>query len=79
MSENATSHSIIKILKGPLDPPTSGGPTKVIIAEETWKSDRIYFPNKDEVLTEWILSSFLKQKSKNECAGQSCLILQAIY
>lgn len=65
MSEHATSHSIIKALKGPTDPPTPAGPVKISIAQHAWKSDSIYFPNKDEVLVEWILSLFSRQKGRN--------------
>lgn len=63
MEEYSSSHAIVRALKGPSDPPIPGGISKIEIARKTWDSKDIHFPNKEEVLVEWILSSFLKDKA----------------
>lgn len=55
-----SSHAVIKALKGPDDHPTLGGPSKIEIAKKAWESTSIHFPCKDEVLSEWVLTSFIK-------------------
>lgn len=65
MDDYSSSHAIIKALKGAQDPPYPGGPSKIEIARYAWRAEDVHFPSKDEVLTEWILSNFLKDKGKN--------------
>ena len=66
MEAYCTPQTIIKALKGPNDPPKNGGPSKIEIAKFAWDSTAIRFPNKDEVLAEWIINSFLKEKANPE-------------
>ncbi|KAL5495654.1 hypothetical protein ACEPAI_1117 [Sanghuangporus weigelae] len=68
--ENVTSsYSVIKALKGPEDLPASGGPLKIEIARKAWESNNIHFPSKDEVLAEWILTSFIKHGKDAGASG----------
>ena len=62
MEEFATPQIIIKALKGSSDPPNKGGPSKIEVAKYAWDSTSIRFLNKDEVLAEWIFTSFVKEK-----------------
>ncbi|KAH8120637.1 hypothetical protein DFH11DRAFT_1685876 [Phellopilus nigrolimitatus] len=72
MDDYVSSHTIIKALKGSSEPPKLGGPSKIEIAHHAWASTDLYFPNKDEVLAEWILSVFLKDKGN--ASGRSALL-----
>lgn len=62
MDRYASSHSIIKALKSSSEVPDPQGLSKIDIANFAWHNSQIFFPSKDEVLAEWILSSFLKIK-----------------
>lgn len=71
MDKYATPQAIIKALKAPNDPPASGEPSKLAIAQRAWISSNIYFPNKDEVLVDWLLTTLLKEKSNERYARVS--------
>ncbi|EJD04377.1 uncharacterized protein FOMMEDRAFT_155506 [Fomitiporia mediterranea MF3/22] len=79
MDELTSSHGIIKALKGSEDPVFPGGPSKIELAGETWRSATIHFPNKDEVLVEWILSSFIKHSKDASGPDGKSLVLSAAY
>ncbi|KLO20414.1 hypothetical protein SCHPADRAFT_991789 [Schizopora paradoxa] len=66
VDQNASSHAIIKALKGQADPPTPGGPSKIEIATNAWRSQDDYFPGRAEVLVDWILTSFSRKPKHNE-------------
>ncbi|KAI5119926.1 hypothetical protein M0805_000891 [Coniferiporia weirii] len=72
MDEYFSSHAIIKALKGSADPPKPAGPSKILIAQHAWESTDIPFPNKDEVLAEWVLSTF--SRVKGNMSGSSAVL-----
>lgn len=59
-----SSQTFIRALKAPSDPPSAGGPTKLAIATEAWRTPSFRAPNKDEVIAEWVLGKFLKERTK---------------
>jgi hypothetical protein len=59
----SSSQAFIKALKSSADPPQPRGPSKIVLAQEVWQSQAFNFPNKDEVIVDWILSSFAREKS----------------
>ena len=64
MAPIQSSQEFVRALKSTLDPPSPGGPLKVEIASQAWKDASLYVPRKAEVVVEWILGKFLKEKSK---------------
>ncbi|KAG5648160.1 hypothetical protein DXG03_006114 [Asterophora parasitica] len=64
MASVQTSQGFVRALKAASDPPTTGGPSKIKIAREAWDDASFYVPNKAEVVVEWVLSKFLKEKDK---------------
>ena len=59
-----TSHDFVRVLRSASDPPTAGGPSKIEIAQEAWDNPSFYVPSKAEVIADWILTRFLKDKGK---------------
>ncbi|KAF7982078.1 hypothetical protein HWV62_30382 [Athelia sp. TMB] len=59
-----SSQSFVRALKAPSDPPQKDGPSKIEIALDAWSDQSFYVPNKGEVISEWILTKLLKDKSK---------------
>ncbi|KAJ6574877.1 Urb2/Npa2 family-domain-containing protein [Mycena capillaripes] len=57
------SQALYHALKAPSDPPRVGGPSKIHIASTAWDDKSLYMPNKGEVMVEWILTKFLKDKA----------------
>ncbi|KAJ7786075.1 Urb2/Npa2 family-domain-containing protein [Mycena metata] len=57
------SQAVYHALKAPSDPPRVGGPFKIDIASSAWEDKSLYMPNKGEVIAEWILTKFLKDKA----------------
>jgi hypothetical protein len=57
-----SAQDFIRALRAPSDPPHPGGPGKVQIAREVWSNHSLYVPNKAEVIAEWLLARFLKDK-----------------
>jgi hypothetical protein len=51
-----------RALKASTDPPTIGGPSKLEIAKNAWYNKSLYLPNKAEVICDWLLVKFLKEK-----------------
>lgn len=62
-----SSQDFVRALKAPSDPPIEGGPTKIDIAQSAWANKSFYVLSKGEVITEWILTKFLREKDKETC------------
>ncbi|KAF8350279.1 hypothetical protein F5887DRAFT_944597 [Amanita rubescens] len=65
MNAIQSSQDFVKALKSATDPPFQEGPCKVEIARQVWDNASFYVPSKAEVITEWILTKFLKDKGKD--------------
>jgi hypothetical protein len=65
MNAIQSSQDFVKALKSATDPPFQEGPCKVEIARQVWDHASFYVPSKAEVITEWILTKFLKDKGKD--------------
>jgi len=65
MTAIQSSQDFVKALKSATDPPSQEGPCKVEIAKQVWDHASFYVPSKAEVITEWILTKFLKDKGKD--------------
>lgn len=59
-----SSQEFVRALKSTLDPPVPEGPLKVEIATQAWEDASFYVPRKAEIIVDWILGKFLKDKSK---------------
>ena len=57
-----SSQNFVRALKGPADPPVPGGPLKITLAEQAWHDTSFRVPNKAEVIADWLLTKFLKDK-----------------
>ncbi|TFK23128.1 hypothetical protein FA15DRAFT_621503 [Coprinopsis marcescibilis] len=57
-----SSQNFVRALKGPADPPVVGGPLKILLAEQAWCDSSFRVPNKAEVIADWLLTKFLKDK-----------------
>lgn len=55
-----TSEKIAKALKGA----GLSAEQRIVKANEAWKNNAIFFPNKDDFLLEWICSAFAKPNMK---------------
>ncbi|KAG6866798.1 hypothetical protein C0991_008734 [Blastosporella zonata] len=64
MASISTSQDFVRALKSASDPPIQGGPLKIEIARQTWDNVSFHVPNKAEVVVEWIMGKFLKEKDK---------------
>jgi hypothetical protein len=62
-----SSQSFVRALKAFLDPPYPGSPSKIEIARQAWDDAAFYVPSKGEIITDWILSSLLKEKGHDPC------------
>jgi hypothetical protein len=60
MAMELSSREFIQALKTAEDP---GAPAKIKIARRAWDNSSFYLPSKAEVIVEWILSTFHKNKS----------------
>lgn len=60
----STSQDLIRALKAPADPPNGYVVSKIRTASWAWSQSTFYFPNKDQVIADWILARFLKEKDK---------------
>jgi len=70
MPQENTFHSaqdFVRALRATSDPPIVGGPLKIEIAQDAWADSSFYVPSKAEVISEWILTKLLKDKSKDMC------------
>lgn len=64
MKPTHSSQDFVRSLKAVSDPPLIGGPSKIEIAQQAWKNTSLYVPSKAEVIVDWILTRFLKDKGK---------------
>ncbi|KAG6902814.1 hypothetical protein C0995_011301 [Termitomyces sp. Mi166 len=62
MTSIKTPQAFIRALKAPSDPPVQGGQLKIEIARQVWDDLSFLVPNKAEVVVDWILGKFLKEK-----------------
>jgi len=60
----STSQDLIRALKAPTDPPSGHAFSKIQMASQAWFQSTLYFPNKGQVIVDWILTRFLKEKDK---------------
>jgi len=60
----STSQEIIRALKAPADPPSGHVSSKIQMASQAWSQSTLYFPNKGQVIVDWLLTRFLKEKDK---------------
>ncbi|KXN84790.1 hypothetical protein AN958_12084 [Leucoagaricus sp. SymC.cos] len=65
MADIKSSQEFIRALKASSDPPVTGGPSKIEIARQAWVTNAFYLPSKGEVIVDWLLSSFLKDRSQS--------------
>lgn len=59
-----SSQAFVRALKAPSDPPSAGGPSKLAIASAAWSKPDFRTLNKDEVIVEWLLGKFAKERGK---------------
>lgn len=64
MNPTHSSQDFVRSLKLASDPPLVGGPYKIEIAQQAWEDASFYVPSKAEVIADWILAKFLKDKGK---------------
>ena len=60
----STSQDLIHALKAPTDPPSGHALSKIHMAFQAWSHSTLYFPNKGQVIADWVLTRFLKEKDK---------------
>lgn len=58
-----SSQNFVRTLKSPNDPPVPGGPLKIALAEQAWEDTTFRVANKEEVIVDWLLTKWLKEKS----------------
>ncbi|KAJ2920391.1 hypothetical protein MD484_g47, partial [Candolleomyces efflorescens] len=62
MTALQSAQQFIKALKAQADPPVRDGPLKIDLAEQAWQDASFHLPNKAEVIADWILSKFFKER-----------------
>ncbi|KAH6917636.1 Urb2/Npa2 family-domain-containing protein [Coprinopsis sp. MPI-PUGE-AT-0042] len=60
-----SSQNFVRTLKSPNDPPVPGGPLKIALAEQAWEDTTFRVPNKEEVIVDWLLAKWSKEKPSN--------------
>ena len=63
MSAIKTAQDFVRALKAPNDPPSAGLPRKVQIAREGWDDQAFHVPNKAELIVDWLLGRFQKERN----------------
>jgi len=63
-----TIQEFIRALKASSNPPVPGGRTKIEIARRAWDDNTFFLPSKAQVIAEWLLSTFLKDKFQSTWA-----------
>lgn len=66
----ASSQDFVRALKAPSD---TDKPSKIQIASHAWNEPAFYVPNKDQVIVDWILTHFLKEKGKESSVSKPFL------
>ncbi|EED81249.1 predicted protein [Postia placenta Mad-698-R] len=61
---HGSAQDFIRALKASSDPPHTGSPSKIKLAQNAWDDNGFYLPNKGEVIVEWLLTRFLKDKAR---------------
>lgn len=79
MAQSHSSQGFVRALKAHSDPPAPGGPFKIEIARQAWDDFSFYVPSKAEVIVDWILSKFLKEKAKEPYVYFSHLFPPEVY
>ncbi|KAF9480438.1 hypothetical protein BDN70DRAFT_931712 [Pholiota conissans] len=59
-----SSQDFVRALKAALDPPVTGGLSKLEIAEAAWSNANFYVPSKAELISDWLFTKLLKEKGK---------------
>lgn len=67
-----SSQDLVRALKSSSDPPIQGGLYKVEIAEQAWEDASFYVPRKDQVISDWLLTTLLKDKAKDPSVYTVC-------
>ncbi|KAJ2928969.1 hypothetical protein H1R20_g8232, partial [Candolleomyces eurysporus] len=62
MTAFQSAQQFIKALKAQTDPPVGHGPLKIDLAEQAWNDTSFHLPNKAEIIADWILSKFFKER-----------------
>ncbi|KAF9036465.1 hypothetical protein BDZ89DRAFT_1157548 [Hymenopellis radicata] len=58
-----SSQDFIRALKASSDPPVANGPFKIEIARAGWQNSGLYVLRKEELIADWILTQFHKDKA----------------
>ncbi|KAL1739267.1 hypothetical protein HDZ31DRAFT_69116 [Schizophyllum fasciatum] len=64
MSAIRTAQDFVRALKAPNDPPSAALPAKVQIARQAWHDKAFHVPNKPELIVDWLLSRFQKERNQ---------------
>ncbi|KAL1707662.1 hypothetical protein EV121DRAFT_198658 [Schizophyllum commune] len=75
MSAIKTAQDFVRALKAPHDPPSAGLPKKVQIASEGWDDQAFHVPNKAELIVDWLLGRFQKERHQQSLADLCSVIL----
>ncbi|KAL1728911.1 hypothetical protein EV714DRAFT_170414, partial [Schizophyllum commune] len=75
MSAIKTAQDFVRALKAPNDPPSAGRPRKVQIAREGWDDQAFHVPNKAELIVDWLLGRFQKERNQHSLADFCSVIL----
>lgn len=67
MTDAQTSQGFVRALKAVSDPPIVGGPFKIEIARRAWDDASFHVPCKSEVVADWVLTKFLKERTRGLC------------
>lgn len=58
-----SSQEFIRALKAASDPPVPGGISKLALARNAWEDATLHVPRKEEVIADFILTKFSKEKA----------------
>ncbi len=58
-----SSQDFIRALKASSDPPVANGPSKIEISRAVWQNLDLYVLCKEELIADWILTQFHKDKA----------------
>lgn len=79
MTDAQTSQGFVRALKAASDPPIVGGPFKIEIARRAWDDASFHVPCKSEVVADWVLTKFLKERTRGLCVHSVVsLIIQVL-
>lgn len=75
MTDAQTSQGFVRALKAASDPPIVGGPFKIEIARRAWDDASFHVPCKSEVVADWVLTKFLKERTRGLCVHSVVLLI----